>query len=133
MTSTQRLLREPLLHFLLLGGMIFVLYLAVSEPAPPPTNIITIGPARIEQLSKEGKPFAGTAKWLAKRLDESLSACQLGITMASLALGFVGEPAVAALLEKGLGQMLSDDLTHALGIAIALSIVVFLHLAAALH
>jgi hypothetical protein len=52
MTSMQRLLREPLLHFLLLGGMIFVLYLAVSEPAPPPTNTITIGPARIEQLSK---------------------------------------------------------------------------------
>ena len=52
MTSTQRLLREPLLHFLLLGGMIFGLYLAVSDPAPPPTNIITIGPARIEQLSK---------------------------------------------------------------------------------
>jgi hypothetical protein len=52
MTSMQRLLREPLLHFLLLGGMIFALYVAVSEPAPPPTNTITISPARIEQLSK---------------------------------------------------------------------------------
>jgi hypothetical protein len=52
MKPMQRLLREPLLHFLILGGMIFVLYGAVSEPAPEPVNIIRIGPERIAQLSK---------------------------------------------------------------------------------
>ena len=46
----QRLLREPLLHFLVLGGLIFVLYTAVSGPAP--VNTIVIGPERIEQLLK---------------------------------------------------------------------------------
>ena len=52
MKTTQRLLREPLLHFLALGGLIFVLYTAVSDPAPAPVNRIVIGPERIEQLSK---------------------------------------------------------------------------------
>lgn len=52
MKTTQRLLREPLLHFLFLGGLIFVLYTAVSDPVPAPTNTIVIGPERIEQLSK---------------------------------------------------------------------------------
>ena len=56
---------------------------------------------RISQLDKlvaEGKMFAKPARWLAGRLDHSLSACQLGITMASLALGYVGEPAFAFLI-----------------------------------
>jgi hypothetical protein len=52
MKTLQRLLWEPLLQFLVLGGLIFALYSAMSEPAPPPMNVITIGPARIEQLSK---------------------------------------------------------------------------------
>ncbi len=52
MKFVQRLLREPLLQFLVLGGLIFALYAAVSEPAPPPINVISIGPARIAQLSK---------------------------------------------------------------------------------
>ncbi len=52
MKTTQRLLREPLLHFLALGGLIFVLYTAVSDPLPAPVNTIIIGPERIEQLTK---------------------------------------------------------------------------------
>ncbi len=52
MKQIQRLLREPLLHFLALGGLIFALFAAVSEPTPAPVNTIVIGPARIEQLSK---------------------------------------------------------------------------------
>jgi len=52
MKTTQRLLREPLLHFLVIGGLIFLLYSAVSDPVPVPVNTIVIGPERIEQLSK---------------------------------------------------------------------------------
>lgn len=65
-------------------------------------SLVKVRISKIEQLAKEGKPLANTAKWLAKRLDESLSACQLGITMASWALGWVGEPAFAALVEPAL-------------------------------
>ena len=51
-TPMQRFLREPLLHFLVLGVMIFVLYSAVSDAPSRPTNTIVIGPARIAQLSQ---------------------------------------------------------------------------------
>jgi hypothetical protein len=47
-----RLLREPLLHFLAIGGLIFVLFAAMSEPGPEPADTIVVGPERIEQLAK---------------------------------------------------------------------------------
>jgi hypothetical protein len=52
MNTTRRLLREPLLHFLVIGGLIFALYALVSDPVPAPVNTIVIGPERIEQLAK---------------------------------------------------------------------------------
>lgn len=52
MRTTQRLLREPLVHFLVIGGLIFLLYTAVSDPGPAPLNSIVIGPQQIEQLAK---------------------------------------------------------------------------------
>lgn len=52
MKLLQRFLREPLLHFLAIGGLIFVLYTVVSGPAPAPVNTIVIGPEHIERLAK---------------------------------------------------------------------------------
>jgi CBS domain containing-hemolysin-like protein len=61
-------------------------------------------------------------------LSMQLAGAQLGITMASLALGYVGEPAFEAVISSALGSTFSEDVTHAVGIVSALSIVVFLHL-----
>ncbi|MEZ6078938.1 MAG: CNNM domain-containing protein [Pirellulaceae bacterium] len=61
--------------------------------------LVKVRVSRVEHLVMQRRFFAKTARWLAERLERSLSACQLGITMASLALGWVGEPAFAALLE----------------------------------
>jgi CBS domain containing-hemolysin-like protein len=93
-------------------------------------SLVKVRISRIEQLAKEGKPFARTARWLAKRLDESLSACQLGITMASLALGWVGEPAFAALVEPVLGwfNITDERVVHVLAFACAFSVITGLHL-----
>ena len=49
--------------------------------------LIKIRKSRLEEMQAEGRPFSSTASWLIERLDASLSACQLGITMASLGLG----------------------------------------------
>ncbi|TWU24225.1 Hemolysin C [Novipirellula galeiformis] len=92
--------------------------------------LVKVRISRIDQLARDGKPFAGTAKWLAKRLDKSLSACQLGITMASLALGWVGEPAFAALVEPVLGWIgvVDERVIHVMGFALAFSAITGLHL-----
>ncbi len=93
-------------------------------------SLVKVRISRIEQLEKKGKRFARTARWLAKRLDKSLSACQLGITMASLALGWVGEPAFAALVRPVLGwfNMTDEHVVHFTGIAIGFLVITGLHL-----
>ena len=94
--------------------------------------LVKVRISRIEQLNREGRPFAKTAKWLATRLDESLSACQLGITMASLALGWVGEPAFAKLVEPLLGFFSINDpnVVHVIAFIFAFSVITGLHLVA---
>ena len=62
-------------------------------------SLVKVRGSQLEVLVREGRPFARTAAWLSERLEASLSACQLGITMASLGLGWVGEPAVADTLK----------------------------------
>ena len=52
MKLVARLLREPLLHFFAIGGLIFVLFAALSEPGREPADTIVVGPERIEQLAK---------------------------------------------------------------------------------
>ena len=66
---------------------------------------------------------------LSRDLSLSLAAAQLGITMASLLLGAVAEPAVASILEPLLGFLpLSEDAIHGIALVIALLVVVFLHM-----
>jgi len=66
---------------------------------------------------------------LSRDLSLSLAAAQLGITMASLLLGAVAEPAVASILEPVLGFLpLSEDAIHGIALVIALLVVVFLHM-----
>ncbi|MCC9003885.1 MAG: hemolysin family protein [Candidatus Competibacter sp.] len=64
------------------------------------------------------------------RLDAYLSACQLGITLASLALGWIGEPAFARLLTPVFGwlDITSPELMHIISIVFAFSAITFLHI-----
>lgn len=49
----QRLLREPLVHFAVIGGMLFAVYAAMNGASEPPADVIIIAPGRIDQLIKE--------------------------------------------------------------------------------
>jgi len=92
--------------------------------------LVKVRVSQVDKLVREGHPFAKLAHWLATRLDTSLSACQLGITMASLALGWVGEPAFAHLLSplfKLIG-ITSEQVLHGLAFVIAFSLITSLHL-----
>ena len=61
-------------------------------------------------------------------LSTHLAGAQLGITMASLALGYVGEPAFAALVEKVAGGWVSPDAAEVIGLILGFGTVIFLHL-----
>jgi CBS domain containing-hemolysin-like protein len=82
--------------------------------------------SRIEQLAGEGARGASTVLQELDRIDEYLSACQLGITMASIGIGFLGEPAVAELIKPIFGG-LSDGVAIAISVAIAYTLVTTLH------
>ncbi len=92
--------------------------------------------SRIEQLAADGNKKAKSALEGIRELTLMLAGAQLGITMCSLGLGLVAEPAVAAIFEGLLGQVgflhdtpvFGTTLSHVIGFAIALSIVVFLHM-----
>lgn len=92
--------------------------------------LVKIRASRLDELVREGRPFARTARWLARRLDASLSSCQLGITMASLGLGWVGEPAFARLLTPALDAVgiSSPALVHSIAFVFAFTAITVLHL-----
>lgn len=66
--------------------------------------VTRLRPTQVDELLRDGKPGAKSAAHAVKHIDSYLSACQLGITMASLGLGALGEPAFHALLEPLLGH-----------------------------
>jgi CBS domain containing-hemolysin-like protein len=84
--------------------------------------------SRLEQLRDDGKKGASLALEQVDRIDEYLSACQLGITMASLGIGFMGEPAIASLLEEPLGGVVSHGVAVAIAIAFAYLVTTSLHI-----
>ena len=85
---------------------------------------------RIEQLADEGSAPAITALKSIREVSFMLAGAQLGVTMASLGLGFVAEPAVAHGIEAGLGNVvaLPIGVLHTLSFVIALTILVFFHM-----
>src|SRR5215203_2971243 len=82
---------------------------------------------KIEQAVEEGEAGAEAVVEQLDRIDESLSACQIGITMASIGIGFLGEPSLAKLLEPAFGG-LSHGAATALALAIAFTFVTALHI-----
>jgi len=81
--------------------------------------------ARIEELAEEGSRPAKRVLQLLDDLSQYLSACQFGITLASLGIGFLGEPAIADLVEPALGDRAA---AHAVAIAIAYVLVTAVHI-----
>ncbi len=84
--------------------------------------------SRLEQMASDGSRGANAVLEELDQIDEYLSACQLGITMASIGIGFLGEPAVAKLIEPVFGS-LSHGVAVAISVAIAYALVTSLHVA----
>src|SRR4029434_9200465 len=90
--------------------------------------LVGVRRSRIETLAAQGNRRARRLVRLLDNLNAYISATQLGITMASLALGWIGEPVFAHLLEEPLRGHVSEVTLHTLSFAIAFSIITFLHI-----
>jgi len=90
--------------------------------------IIKVRSSRVDQLVGEKKRGALAAKKVISNLDEYLSACQLGITITALGLGWLGEPTIKHLLEPLFLKMeLSPAIASTVSFIIAFAVITFLH------
>jgi CBS domain containing-hemolysin-like protein len=89
---------------------------------------VRIRETQVDQLVEEGRASAGIVKTARSRLDRYLAVCQLGITICSLGIGALAEPAIATLIEPLLEVLgLPGSLLHPIAIALALFVASFLH------
>ncbi|MCP3775711.1 hemolysin family protein [Paenibacillus sp. MZ04-78.2] len=92
--------------------------------------MVKVRNSRIDTLAQSGNVSARFAQKIAGNLNSYLSACQLGITLASLGLGWVGEPAIAAFLKPILADWfgLSPVVIHTISFLVAFSLITTLHI-----
>lgn len=94
--------------------------------------LVAVRKTRIDELVRKDNKSALLVQKAIKNLDTFISATQLGITIASLGLGWVGEPAVARLIEPFFENFLPNGIasvsSHAVAITIAFSLITFLHI-----
>jgi putative hemolysin len=94
--------------------------------------LVSLRRSRIETLAKRGKSSAHAVLRALDHLDAMLSASQFGITLASLALGAVGESTLASLFEPVIQRFVSgaaaEVIGHSVAVAIALGVITYLHL-----
>lgn len=90
---------------------------------------VKVRPTRIAQLASEGNKRAGVAQECIEHIDAYLSVSQLGITLASLGLGWLGEPAVAALITPLLYRwgINTPSLVHSISFLVSFGFITFLH------
>ncbi|KSU62717.1 hypothetical protein AS034_11455 [[Bacillus] enclensis] len=110
---------------------LFLLFLLIALTAffvATEFAIVKVRTSKIDQLITEGKKGAVSAKKVVSHLDEYLSACQLGITVTALGLGWLGEPTIEAMMHPIFNYFsLNESLTEILSFGIAFSLVTFLH------
>jgi CBS domain containing-hemolysin-like protein len=92
--------------------------------------LVRVRESRIVQLEQEGSTRAGVVRATLRDLDSNLSVCQVGITVASLALGWVGEPAVSHLIEPVLANfgVGSERVVKIVSIALGFGVITYAHL-----
>lgn len=90
--------------------------------------LVSVRETRIERLIALGRPGARTVRRLQENMEDFLPAVQLGVTLCSLALGWIGEPAVATLFEHWFqGMTHAKVYAHLLAVPIAFALITYLH------
>ncbi|HLD64713.1 MAG TPA: hemolysin family protein [Pseudomonas sp.] len=119
-------------YFADIGLILFALFLVLLNGffVAAEFAIVKLRATRVEAIAAKNGWRGHILRTVHNQLDAYLSACQLGITLASLALGWVGEPAFAHLLEPLLGAIgiESDKLVHGIAFFCAFFIISYLHI-----
>ena len=111
-------------------GVAVVLLVANAGFVAVEFALIAARRSRLEPLAEAGNRRAKMALAAMSDLNRQLAGAQLGITMASLGLGFVAEPAVARLIERAVESFaeLPSGVLHTISISVSLALVVYLHM-----
>ena len=116
----------------IVGNLIFLLLLVLANGffVAAEFAIIKVRSSRLAQRVKEGNRSAILTKHIIEHLDAYLSATQLGVTLASLGLGWVGEPLIAEMLHQPIRNLgfQSEETLHAISFAIGFGVLTFLHI-----
>jgi len=94
-------------------------------------SIVAVRKTRIDQLVAEGHRRARAVRRAVSQPDRYIAATQLGITMASLGLGWIGEPALASLIQPELAALppgIAEATAHSLSVAIAFTLITACHI-----
>lgn len=108
--------------------LIILLVLANGFFVAAEFSLVGVRRSRIAASAQDGNPRAKLLLELIDSLNAYISATQLGITMASLALGWIGEPVFAHLLEAPLKGRVSDAVLHTIAFTVAFTLITFLHI-----
>jgi CBS domain containing-hemolysin-like protein len=120
---------ETLFQFLLGLGAVLFLVLVNGFFVAAEFAIVKVRVTQIEAMLRQGRTMARLARDIVSKLNSYLSATQLGITLASLGLGWVGKPAVEVFIRRWFqGANLRKETADALSFAIAFSFITFLHI-----
>ena len=111
------------------GGLLLAFFLVVMNGVFVAAEFafVKVRPTQVNELVENGKPGAEMVSDAIESLDDYLAVSQLGITLSSLGLGWIGEPAVAALIEPVLGQILPTGVIHLVAFALGFGFITFLH------
>lgn len=93
--------------------------------------MVKVRASQVELKARDGNLFAVMARHLLHHLDAYLSACQLGITLASLGLGWIGESVVAAIIADVVHLLdihLSTETLHTISVSVAFTLITILHI-----
>jgi CBS domain containing-hemolysin-like protein len=89
--------------------------------------VVRARPPRLQQMAEKGDRRAVVALDQIARMDEFVASSQVGITLASIGIGFLGEPAIAHLIEPWIEGAVGEALAFGISLAIAYAIVTLLH------
>jgi putative hemolysin len=117
---------------LVLGKLMAVLGLVAANGffVAAEFSLVGIRHSRIDELVAQGQARAGLLRRTVDNLDANLAATQLGVTISSLGLGWIGEPALARLIEPAFVSLgaLAETASHAIAVAVAFCIITVFHI-----